>query len=64
MRNNFKQEGIKDMFKLRISVVLLIGLLLSAGVQSSFGAAEGREAKLIGGLGEGVWCKEKSNIGS
>ena len=60
-RGNFKQEGIKVMFKLRISYLFLVGLLLAAGVQSSLGAAKGREAKLIGVLESDASFKEKSD---
>ncbi len=61
MRDDFKQEGIIVMFKLRISVLLLVGLFLAAGLQSSLGAAEGREAKLIGVLESDASFKEKSD---
>ncbi len=49
------------MFKLRISVLLLVGFLLAAGLQSSWGAAEGREAELIGVLESDASFKEKSD---
>ncbi|MHC4214624.1 MAG: HEAT repeat domain-containing protein [Planctomycetota bacterium] len=49
------------MFKLRISVLLLAGLFLAEGVQSSWGAAKGREAKLIGVLESDASFKEKSD---
>jgi HEAT repeat protein len=49
------------MFKLRIDYLLLVGFLLGAGVQSTWGAAEGREAQLTGVLESDASYKEKSD---
>ena len=48
------------MFKLRISVLVLVGLLLASGLQSGWAAGD-REAELLGVLKSDASFKEKSD---